>query len=61
MSRYLVMRPWGNVQKGEVIESDSLHPALLPHVQLIEDERALEVATPRRGRKRKEEPQGDTE
>lgn len=61
MSRYLVKRPWSGVKVGDIIETDNLSPALLSHVELVKEERSLEVATPRRGRKRKEEPQGDTE
>lgn len=45
MIKYLVKRPWHGVSKGDVIETDKLHPALLPNVEVLE-ERALEVATP---------------
>lgn len=59
--RYLVKRAWAGVKVGDIIETESLHPALLAHVELIKEDRSLEVATPRRGSKRKEEPQGGTE
>ena len=61
MSRYLVKRPWGGVKAGDIIETDNLSPALLSHVELVKEDRSLEVATPRRGRKRKAEPEGDAE
>lgn len=59
--RYLVKRAWAGVKAGDIIETESLHPALLAHVEPVKEDRSLEVATPRRGRKRQEEPQGDTE
>lgn len=46
MTKYVVKRPWHGVSKGDVIETDKLHPALLPNVEVLE-ERALEVATPK--------------
>lgn len=46
MTKYLVKRPWHGVSKGDVIETDKLHPALLPNVEVLE-ERTLEVATPK--------------
>lgn len=46
MIKYLVKRPWHGVSKGDVIETDKLHPALLPNVEVLE-ERKLEVATPK--------------
>ena len=44
--RYLVKRAWVGASVGDVIETDSLHEALLPHVELIKDDRSFEVATP---------------
>lgn len=46
MIKYLVKRPWHGVKKGDVIETDKLHPALLPNVEVLEDPK-LEVATPK--------------
>ena len=55
MTKYIVKRPWHGVSKGDVIETDKLHPALLPNVEVLEErtleevleERTLEVATPK--------------
>ena len=52
MKAYRVVRPWFGVQVGAVVKTDSLHPALASHVELIQpreeaaDEAKLEVATP---------------
>lgn len=52
MAKYRIVRPWFGVQAGGVVETDSLHPALASHVELIRpreeaaDEAKLEVATP---------------
>lgn len=62
MSRYLVKRPWGGVKAGDIIETDNLSPALLSHVELVKEDRSLEVATPKQSRKRRrkeEDPGGD--
>lgn len=53
MTKYVVKRPWGGVKAGDIIETDNLSPALLSHVQLLEDERTLEVATPKPTQTRK--------
>ena len=58
MTKYLVKRPWHGVSKGDVIETDKLHPALLPNVEVFieqaeeleepaKEELKLEVATPK--------------
>lgn len=52
MTKYIVKRPWHGVSKGDVIETDKLHPALLPNVEVLED-RVLEVATPKAKEKTK--------
>lgn len=59
--RYLVKRAWVGASVGDVIETDNLHEALLPHVELIKDDRSFEVATPKpsKSRKRKQADQGD--
>lgn len=59
--RYLVKRAWVGVKVGDIIETESLHPALLAHVETIKEDRSLEVATPKQSRKRrrKEEDQGE--
>ena len=51
--RYLVKRAWVGANVGDVIETDNLHEALLPHVELIKDDRSLEVATPKPTQTRK--------
>ena len=33
MKAYRVVRPWFGVQAGDVVETDSLHPALASHVE----------------------------
>ena len=50
MTKYLVKQPWHGVNKGDVIETNKLHPALLPNVEVLE-ERTLEVATPSQDQK----------
>ena len=50
MTKYIVKRPWYGVSKGDVIETDKLHPALLPNVEAVDD-RHFEVATPSQGQK----------
>ena len=52
MTAYRVKRAWFGVRVGDVVETDSLHPALASHVELIQpreeaaDKVKLEVATP---------------
>ena len=49
MTAYRVKRPWFGVRVGDVVETDSLHPALASHVEPLrsrEDRGRLEVATP---------------
>ena len=61
--RYEVVIPWFGVSVGDVVETDKLHPALLPNVRELKEvakPQALEVATPeavapKRGRKPKSE------
>jgi hypothetical protein len=55
MAKYEVVKPWAfTVKAGDVIETDSLHPSLVPHVRKL-PELVMEVATPvQRGRPRKE-------
>ena len=31
--RYVVVIPWHGVKKGDVVQTDKLHPALLPNVK----------------------------
>lgn len=59
--RYLVKRAWVGASVGDIIETESLHAALLPHVEPIKDDRSFEVATPKpsKSRKRKQVDQGD--
>lgn len=39
MARYVITRPWFGVEEGQIMTSDSLHPALKSHVrELIEEE-----------------------
>lgn len=33
MKKYVVENPWHGVKKGQVIETDSLHPSLVDHVR----------------------------
>lgn len=54
MDKYRVIIPWFGVKKGDIIETDKLHPALLPNVEVVED-RKLEVATPVKTEPRKDE------
>lgn len=51
--RYLVKRAWVGASVGDVIETDNLHEALLPHVEMIKDDRSFEVATPKPDKSRK--------
>lgn len=61
--RYEVINAWFGVSVGDVVETDKLHPALLPNVRELKEAakpRVLEVATPeaaapKRGRKPKSE------
>lgn len=49
MTAYRVKRAWFGVRAGDVVETDSLHPALASHVEPLrprEDRGRLEVATP---------------
>ncbi|NIF57532.1 glycoprotein [Enterobacter sp. Ap-916] len=61
MARYEVVKPWHGVAVGDVVDMDTLHPALQPHLRLIKGEAAGELtpATPAaasgRGRKPKQE------
>lgn len=34
-NRYEVVRAWHGVKKGDVIEIENIHPALLPNVKLL--------------------------
>ena len=62
--RYEVIIPWFGVNKGDVVETEKLHPSLLPNVRVLEEKNIeLVVATPKaeepeepkkRGRKPKE-------
>ena len=63
--RYEVIIPWFGVNKGDVVETEKLHPSLLPNVRPLVEEPNVElvVATPKaeepeepkkRGRKPKE-------
>lgn len=56
--KYEVVIAWYPVKVGDIIETDSLHPALKPNVRELAErpvaEKSLEVATPRRGRPPKE-------
>lgn len=64
MARYEVVTPWFGVERGAVIETEKLHPALLPNVKPVEEKKVeLVAATPtaeepeepkKRGRKPKE-------
>lgn len=61
--RYEVVIPWFGVSVGDVVETEKLHPALLPNVRELKEvakPQVLEVATPeavatKRGRKPKSE------
>lgn len=58
MDKYRVVIPWVGVTKGDIIETDSLSPALFPNVELVEEpveDRKLEVATPGKTEPRKDE------
>jgi hypothetical protein len=35
MPKYEVMKPWHGVKVGDIIETDSLHPALASHVREV--------------------------
>ena len=63
--RYEVIIPWFGVSRGDVVETDNLHPSLLANVKALEGKEPkveLVVATPavetqepaKRGRKAKE-------
>lgn len=46
MAKYEVIRPWHGVTVGDVVEFESLHPALKPNVRLMRGEAgALTPAT----------------
>lgn len=51
MTKYEVIRPWHGVTVGDVVEFESLHPALKPNVRLMRGEAggALTPATPGAG------------
>lgn len=51
MARYEVVTPWFGVERGAVIETEKLHPALLPNVRPLAEETKVElvVATPKAG------------
>ena len=61
--RYEVVIPWVGGSVGDVVETEKLHPALLPNVRELKEvakPQVLEVATPeavapKRGRKPKSE------
>jgi len=55
MAKYEVVKPWGHqVSKGDIIDTDSLHPSLKPHVREVA-EKVFEVQTPKRKPKKKAE------
>lgn len=59
MAKYEVIRPWHGVTVGDVVEFESLHPALKPNVRLMRGEAGgtLTPATPgagNEGKSRKE-------
>ena len=49
MARYEVIRPWFGVKKGDVVETEKLHPALTANVKPLDDKPkpALVVAIPK--------------
>ena len=51
MAKYEVIRPWHGVTVGDVVEFESLHPALKPNVRLMRGEAGgtLNPATPGAG------------
>lgn len=61
MAKYEVVRPWHGVAVGDVVDIETLHPSLQPHLIPIKGESAGELtpATPAaasgRGRKPKQE------
>ncbi|MDH2371905.1 glycoprotein [Providencia sp. R1] len=57
MAKYEVIIPWYGVEKGEVVDIESLHPALKPNVRKLSIEAAeLVPATPKaKSKKDKEE------
>ncbi|WP_313111440.1 hypothetical protein [Pseudescherichia sp.] len=52
MAKYEVIRPWHGVTVGDVVEFESLHPALKPNVRLMRGEAGgtLNPATPGAGK-----------
>ena len=61
MAKYEVMKPWHGVKSGEVVDIETLHPSLKPHVRLIQGDISGELtpatpaATSGRSRKSKQE------
>lgn len=48
VKRYEVVKPWFGVSRGDVVETENLHPALLPNVKPLEYVNVeLVVATPK--------------
>lgn len=45
MAKYVVIRPWHGVSLGQVIERDTLHPALHAHVRPVGEGEAAETGT----------------
>lgn len=46
--RYEVIIPWFGVNKGDVVETEKLHPSLLSNVRVLEEKNIeLVVATPK--------------
>lgn len=50
--KYIVKNPWHGVKKGDVIETDKLHPAVKPHVDEAPGERKM-VVNPDKGDQKK--------
>lgn len=58
MEKYIIEKPWSfTVKEGDIIETENLHRSLAAHVRKIPepDEGKFEVATPKRGRKIKQD------
>lgn len=46
--KYEVIRPWYGVETGDVVELETVHPSLKPHVRKLSDKASAELvpATP---------------
>ncbi|MGT5975017.1 glycoprotein [Escherichia coli] len=61
MAKYEVIKPWHGVKSGEIVDIETLHPSLKPHVRMIQGEvggelsPATPAATAGRSRKPKQE------